>query len=456
MTRTAVSSFPLSLFLSLSIGTALPATALTIHVPGSQPTIQAGIDAALDGDTVLVAPGTYQGPGNVDLDFSGKAIAVASSEGAELTVIRCAGSDLDYHRGVIFHSGEGVDSSLRGFTITGGVSAAAGGGIFCQGASPAIDRCVVEDNIAIYGGGIGGIGCAPRITNTLIRANGAVFDGGGLNFVDSSPWIESCQIHDNTADEFGGGMQTDNAGDAGGPVIRGTSIASNIAGLDGAGFYGYESALTFEHCAIDGNFADDSGAGAFFYNCTGSVSQCIVSDNQASWYGGGLYIDAYWLDRTPLVTNCIVTGNLALWAGGGIYLYEGAPSITNCTLSANQALFYGGAIRAYHSYPEITNSIFWGDTPDEIHLNAGGPTIRYSLVAGGWQGEGNIDADPEFISWAGYDLLLGPGSPCIDAGDPAIQDWLYDWHPRIPDGYVDGVRSDIGAYGGPGNVDWFR
>jgi hypothetical protein len=68
---------------------------------------------------------------------------------------------------------------------------------------------------------------------------------------------------------------------------------------------------------------------------------------------------------------------------------------------------------------------------------------------GGWLGVGNIDEDPLFISYHGFDYLLRRGSPCIDTGNPYVEDG-FDW----PNWYMNAPRSDMGAYGGPGNVGW--
>jgi len=114
-----ISALTLLLFSSLSF-------AATITVPGDQSTIQAGIDAASDGDTVLVADGTYTGEGNKNLDFKGKAITVKSESGAENCIIDCENDG----QGFYFHSGEGAGSLLSGFTITNG-NAVYGGGIAC-------------------------------------------------------------------------------------------------------------------------------------------------------------------------------------------------------------------------------------------------------------------------------------------------------------------------------------
>ncbi len=115
-----------------------------------------------------------------------------------------------------------------------------------------------------------------------------------------------------------------------------------------------------------------------------------------------------------------------------------------------------GGVFCNRSSPTISNCILCDDSPEEIYVFNSDPLVTYSDIEGGWEGESNIDANPHFVSFGGFDRLLRPASPCIDAGDPAIEDVLYDWHPLCPDWYVNGTRSDMGVYGGPGNIDWFR
>src|SRR5437899_321870 len=86
----------------------------TIHVPLNQPGIQAGIDAAANGDTVLVASGTYF----ENINFHGKAITVTSEQGPGVTVIDGGARDSV----VTLVSGEGPSSMLSGFTVQNGLS----------------------------------------------------------------------------------------------------------------------------------------------------------------------------------------------------------------------------------------------------------------------------------------------------------------------------------------------
>ena len=79
-------------FCLLIVCSATSTVAATLRVPSDYPTIQSAIDAAVDGDEVLVADGTYTGEGNKDLDFSGKAIAVRSMHGPETAIIDAEGA----------------------------------------------------------------------------------------------------------------------------------------------------------------------------------------------------------------------------------------------------------------------------------------------------------------------------------------------------------------------------
>jgi hypothetical protein len=103
-------SLPVVFLLTIVFDTML--FAVTIHVPGDYPTIQAAIDAAAAGDTVLAAPGTYV----ENVDFLGKTVTLESGQGPGSTVI-----DGNQNGSVVsFLNAEGPDSVLEGFTITNG------------------------------------------------------------------------------------------------------------------------------------------------------------------------------------------------------------------------------------------------------------------------------------------------------------------------------------------------
>jgi hypothetical protein len=152
------------------------AHAATINVPASQPTIQAGINAAASGDTVLVAPGTYSSAGNFDIDFTGKLITVQSSGGAAVTTIDLTGSSASNQKHAFdFHSGETSSAIIRGFTIKNGFFDN-GGGITIVDSSPTIDHNVFSGNASgAYGGAIAIVEnnapTNPTITNDIFTNN---------------------------------------------------------------------------------------------------------------------------------------------------------------------------------------------------------------------------------------------------------------------------------------------
>lgn len=144
----------LPLFTLLAL--ALPASAATLPVPAQFTTIQAAINAAVNGDTVLIADGTYTGPGNVDLDFGGRNINVTSQNGPTKTIIDCGGSAGTNHRGFYLHSGE-TNAVISGLTIQNGYGGPpsgydAGGGICNIGSGLTIQNCVLRSNVAGQGG----------------------------------------------------------------------------------------------------------------------------------------------------------------------------------------------------------------------------------------------------------------------------------------------------------------
>jgi hypothetical protein len=156
--------------------------------------------------------------------------------------------------------------------------------------------------------------------------------------------------------------------------------------------------------------------------------------------------------------NCIFSDNFAFRRGGAISVFDSEPEIENCTFTMTSAGTYGGGIYCERifttTHPVLNNCIMWGDLPAEIYLKSGKISVTYSDVQGGWEGTGNIDALPYFKSYKRFDFLLSPGSPCIDTGDPSIEDGPPSWH--WPPQYQNGKRSDMGAYGGRGNVKWFK
>lgn len=368
-----------------------------IRVPADQPTIQAGVDAAAHGDTVLVAPGTYTGPGNRDISFSGKAIRLVSENGPADTIIDCEYTG----RGFRFDSGESRISVIEGFTITRGSVVNdpdnnEGGCIFCFGSSPTISGCILSSGQAVEGAGLFSEGGSPVIDSCIIENNLNASVGAGISIRGGAPWIVRS-------------------------VIRGNSVTSNGDSVFGGGVFVLDSNATLTECIVSENAATDG---------TGSHS-----------FGAGLYIQLANYYRTTL-TNCLIESNSALHVvsgnggyGGGIFCGHGPVSVNSCTFTGNTAAFGGGPIYAEGgSDVQLVHCISWGNTPDGVH---GATSVRYSDIQGGYAGAGNIDADPLFTAGPNGDYYLSriaagqaADSPCIDEGSESAASTCY----AIPEG----------------------
>jgi predicted outer membrane repeat protein len=416
------------LLIVLMTATVSVTVATVRHVPDEYPTIQAGIIAAVDGDTVLVADGIYTGSGNRDISFYGKGIVVMSEHGPQQTVIDCEGSSRHPSRGFLFQNEEDSTSVLRGFTIMNGYASDVGGAIFCDwGCYPSIVENIIVGNTAPEGGG--GIYCSgnlsPYIEGNTMRGNTA-YQGGGIDCYATFPFAERTPVGSggeavsrdpygaritenvivqNTTDYWGGGISCD------GVVFTAPTIKENV---------------------ILGNTAD-YGGGISCEDAWPAIEGNTISGNTAAYDGGGVFCRN---NSYPAVVRNIIAGNMA-GNGGGIYCdISSWPMVERSTIQENRATSNGGGIYCYtNSFPTVLNSILWGDSAtvgQEIYSD-GSITVNYSDIEGGWEGTGNIDADPLFVLWDKQDYRLLWGSPCIDIGHPDSLD-------------PDGTTRDMGMF----------
>ena len=438
------------------------------HVPSEYPTIQAAVDACVDGDVVTLADGTYVGIGNRDIDVSGKQIAIRSVSTPEQCVIDCEGAG----RGFLFETGETRETVLQGITIQNG-HAIYGGGIYVDNDSaPTIDGCVIRDCFAYDGGGIfigrfGSAWAAPRIVNSTITNNEALWYGGGV-CANSQGYAEihHSSIQGNSARWGGGGICINIS-----LGVRFCDIADNVC--EGAGSSSHGGGIfvqdvpssTLTHCTLRNNRADARGGGVYSRGNIW-VSHCVVAGNLAG-YGGGLAVASFDVAK---VSNCLVVSNTAREHGGAFAIYDGDAgdaelTVVGCTIASNRAvwdqdLLYREGFAGDDPRPEVMSCIFWDYSQSDVQM-----ILNYCLCDVGCDFGTNMEGDALFLdpngpdgdatTWDDNDYHLQAGSPAIDHGQPALDcsGWWWDRCVDLDglyrewDGDGDGGhRMDIGAY----------
>jgi hypothetical protein len=360
---------------AILLGLHAPSFSTTWYVDPAGPlTLQEAVTNAANGDTILLSPGTYTGPGNRAVDFNGKEVIVTSVDGPEVTIIDCEGQGNAFR----FAGGEGPNAVIDGLTITNGHRDNEGGAILITGSSPTIIGNIIT-------------GC---LADCIIESDPLIGDwcyggkGGAIHVTNGSPLIANNVFRQNSAN-----------GGAGGAVY-----------------------LLDSNSQLVGN--------SFYANSIGSCCTGIPSADEA--VGGAVYASG----GEVLFLNNIFHANSSspLREGGAIWLYKGDHTIRYCTFVSNAA--YDGSrflnsIVLSNASVYFRNSIFANFDDflaygNEIICEGTNTSSRvscsnvYDIVPKDFCAHHtykNISVDPMFVDAANGDFALLPGSPCLPEGN---------------------------------------
>jgi len=381
----------------LPVVTFIDVSAAVINVPADYPTIQQGINASADGDTVLVQPGTYV----ENINFNGHNIVLGSLFLTTQDTSYISSTIIDGNQAgsvVTFASGENNTSTITGWTLKNGLSG--GGGIFC------------------------GNGSSPNITYNRIRENYSTGFGGGVYCqASSNPLIARNSISDNEASGF------ETAGGAGvfclnsSPSVIDNIIENNIVDAwegAGGGIACIQSAAYIAHNIVAQNniYADWGPGGGIYigYDCDGLIMEGNIIEANSGSPGAGIFCGSGYMN------NNTILGNSAFEGGGGICCEENPVLVNNTIIGNSSQNGSGDGILCWaESAPSFVNNILWNNGVEEIYVDyTAQPQISYCDIQGGWEGEGNIDCDPLFCDPGNGNYYLHTSSCCIGAGQGGV------------------------------------
>ncbi len=373
--------------------------AAVLNVPEEYASIQAGIDAAVNGDTVLVAPGLYFEM----INFLGKNITVTGTDPNDPGIVGYTIINGQKQGSVVTFKGtETSKAVLAGFTITGGTGT---------------PRQLSTTTKYFYGGGIHCSSAAPTIMHNVIVSNVLPYKQEQVEIDPTTVGLPvGTRVIANAVDySYGGGIYA-----TGSPTIVYNVICRNTA-YRGGGIY----------CA------------------GGTISNNLIYDN-SSYFGGGVYCTS---NYCRLTNNTLVSNDVALntEAGYGGNLYIGLTDDTSwgmvanniiCNADSGGGVYWSGYVRtgAMFRYNDV-----WGNTPSDYITQ---DMRTYELITGtdaAWTGyNGNISENPSFLADWSKKYRITDTSPCVSAGDPNFVplegEVDIDGDPRV---YA--LRVDIGA-----------
>ena len=395
--------------------------AQVIQVPADQPTIQAGIDVATDGDTVLVADSIYY----ENINFKGKAITVASQfimdgDTSHISKTIIDGSQFtDWKRGstVLMESGEDTTSVLMGFTITGGSGTEVTRGTWT----------------AYFGAGVNIMNSGGKVLHNIITGNHM-----------TSTQYEYC---------FGGGINASVNGNHT-AIIRNNMIIDNS--VTSTTVYGAGISIDGGRCIVESNTIKNNklegktiiGAGIFWFNegDPGTIEEVFIRNNLITAnegirtgteqdYGGAIGTGSRFPEGIIEIYNNVISYNAIMGQGGGFYNYANPALVYNNTFYNNSVEDGGNQIFFRSGQLYMFNNIVWSDLDngnEDIHSSGGlvayGNLFKKPLnLSGAVTERGNVYLEPVFKS----DLFeLAENSPGIGRGIDSI--WVDSTWYKVP------------------------
>lgn len=453
--------------------------------------VQEAVDAAADGDIVVLRPGTYVDSNAIEL--TNRALTIRGEMGAAQTILDGA---LSSSLGIMTVEDDvSGNVTLEGLTFQNGLRAE-GGALLLTGESQGtvIRDCAFQSNratnlgsaVAVYGTN----DSRALIENCLFENNAKEKNALSLRgtvLIETRAIIAGCVFRNNSASAGAGiaaGVTT--SGELFDLAVIDCLFEENHGTASGALFLLNNAGIPDARARISGSSfirnTSGSGAGIHVINVQALIDRCVLRGNVTNTFGGGLRVGV--ADVT--VTNCEIVGNRSLNTGGGVYVAIGTAHIENCTITANHADNAFGGLHVASGFVSLLNTICIENTSGTPSAttnyggtsNAGAYSTSYSLVPtadlpmGADVGPGNFVADPMFLSvpapgsdgeWGTIDDdygdlgIMAGASPAVDAGDsfeyagPLVD--LGGEYRRVDDpavvdtGFNPGLTPiDIGAY----------
>jgi parallel beta-helix repeat protein len=326
--------------------------------------VQDAVDAALWGDVIKVAAGTYPGvstrSGVTQTVYVSKTVTIRGG----YTTANWATPDPDINltildaqgRGRVFYITGDTNPVIEGLRITGGDAYGLGGG------SEGWDA----------GGGLYIVDATATINNNRVYGCSA-FAGGGLYLRHSSATLSGNTISFNTVTDNGGGLYLYDS-DA---TLSANTIFSNVAIDDGGGLYLHSSGATLSGNDITSNTATDDGGGLCLFLSDGTLNANTISGNRAGAQGGGLYLQ----DSDSTLNGNTITDNRAVF-GGALYVRVSSASLDSNVIADNQATTVGSGMYVESSALHLRHNTLARNTDGDgsgVYITAGG--VGYSTVA---------------------------------------------------------------------------